>query len=325
MRTRRRPPWWLHLAALPFVVLVVYAIVWLGDDQSDWIGLALLAAILFFIATLVGWTMWKGELRRQEAQALVDWAAPRGLALAQTAEPKRDATALTGGTVAFDTVVRGPIVADRAGTVSHLAVSLRRTLPLVYLVPFWGVAMEDSVDLWTMVQVALPREDLAGLGRVVLSRRDVLDLPALAAVRDRATALRSVELESAELHRVYELDVADRADDLAVRRMFSPAFVVFLVERAGEPLYVELRKQTLTVAQRGRLLQAHDLDRLLADARRVATAVAPRAATEPAAGPVAAARVPGLGRRGRLASIAVAGAILVGIFVVGASSLGTTS
>ena len=118
--------------------------------------------------------------------------------------------------------------------------------------------------------------------------------------------------------------MADRADDVAVRRMFSPAFVVFLVERAGEPLYVELRKQTLTVAQRGRLLEPAHLDRLLVDARRVVAAVAPRADARPLAPPVAAARIPGLGRRARLASIAAAAAILVAILVLGASSVGST-
>ena len=123
------------------------------------------------------------------------------------------------------------------------------------LIPFWGAVAEGDVDLWTVAQVALQADEAKPIGRLVLSRREVHDLPALASLRDRATSLRHVELESAELHDVYELEVADRADDVAVRKVFSPAFVVYLVERAGEPLFIELRKRTLTVALRGQLLR----------------------------------------------------------------------
>ena len=181
--------------------------------------------------------------------------------------------------------------------------------------------MEDTVDLWTVVQVRCRARTSRGLGRVVLSRRDVLDLPALAAIRDRATALRRRQLESAELHDVYELEVADGADDLAVRRLFSPTFVVFLVERAGQPLFVELHRQTLTVAQRGRLLEPADLDRLLGDARRVAAA--DRAARRHGAHGGAGARGARPGARAARPdpSIAVGAAILVAIFVVGAVSI----
>ena len=121
---------------------------------------------------------------------------------------------------------------------------------------------------------------------------------------------------------MYELEVADRADDVAVRKVFSPAFVVYLVERAGEPLFIELRKRTLTVALRGQLLGTADLDRLLDDVARVAAAIAPATVREPAsASAVPAAKVFGMSRRMRIASVAAGLVVIGGIFAFAAGSI----
>ena len=321
MSARRRPPWWLRLAFLPFVLLVAGAALVFDDGSGKSIGLAILAAVLGFIAVLCYWSVWSHEQRRREAQALTDWGAPHGLARV-TKEPDRETSTLFGGAVAFESVLRGPVVGARAGSVSHLAVHLKRRLPFVMLIPFWGAVAEGDVDLWTVAQVALQADEAKPVGRLVLSRREVHDLPALAALRDRATSLRHVELESAELHDLYELEVADRADDVAVRKVFSPAFVVYLVERAGEPLLIELRKRTLTVALRGQLLELADLDRLLDDVARVAAAIAPATVREGAStSAVPAAKVFGMSRRMRIASVAAGLVVIGGIFAFAAASI----
>jgi hypothetical protein len=309
------------MAFLPFVLLVAGAALLADDGSGKAIALAILAAVLGFIAVLVYWSVWSHEQRRREAQALTDWGAPRGLARV-TKEPDHGTSALFAGAVTFESVLRGPVVGARAGSVSHLAVHLKRRMPIVMLIPFWGAVAEGDVDLWTVAQVTLQADEAKPLGRLVLSRREVHDLPALAALRDRATSLRHVELESTELHDLYELEVADRADDVAVRKVFSPAFVVYLVERAGEPLLIELRKRTLTVALRGQLLQPAELDRLLDDVARVAAAVAPDTAREPTvAEPVAPAKVFGMSRGVRIASVVAGLVVIGGIFAFAAASI----
>ena len=76
MRTRRRAPWWVRLAFLPFVLCILAAIFVVQGGEAKLFGVTILGAVLFFVGVLTYWSLWSQEQRRREAQALVDWGAP---------------------------------------------------------------------------------------------------------------------------------------------------------------------------------------------------------------------------------------------------------
>ena len=177
---------------MPFVACVLAAVFLVQGSDGKVLGVVILGSVLFFVGVLSYFSLWSQDQRRREAQALVDWGAGRGLALSQK-EPDAQSCAVFARAT-FETVLRGPVVAGRTGAVCHLAIALRRRAPLMMLIPFWGAAQQGDVDLWTAAQFAVKPGEGQRLGRLVLSRRELHDLPALAALRDRATALRHVEL-----------------------------------------------------------------------------------------------------------------------------------
>jgi hypothetical protein len=68
--------------------------------------------------------------------------------------------------------------------------------------------------------------------RMELSRRATGLLRGLTdSLEDAVSDLRTVSLESEEFNGRYQLEVADDADDLAVRRIFTPAVIVALIDR----------------------------------------------------------------------------------------------
>src|SRR5207245_877045 len=63
---------------------------------------------------------------------------------------------------------------------------------------------------------------------------------------------RSVELESAEFCNAYRLFVADEESELVVRRVFTPALIVQLVELAGARMTIEFETGALVCSVHGR-------------------------------------------------------------------------
>jgi hypothetical protein len=72
--------------------------------------------------------------------------------------------------------------------------------------------------------------------------------------------LRRVRLESEELHRRFEIFVGEAQDEVWTRRLFSPAFVVWLAESAPGELSVELVDGTLAAYVPGSVEDAKGLD-----------------------------------------------------------------
>lgn len=71
-----------------------------------------------------------------------------------------------------------------------------------------------------------------------------------------------LELESAELDRCYRIYAAPEHDDVWLRELFSPSFIVFLIDLAPKGFAFEYVEGTLCVSQVGRLTLAEDIDGL---------------------------------------------------------------
>jgi hypothetical protein len=81
---------------------------------------------------------------------------------------------------------------------------------------------------------------------------------------------RLVTLESEALDKRFEILVGDGQDEIWTRRLFSPAFVVWLAESAPRKLSVELIDGTLVAYVPGHKEDAKDLDALAAAAGTIA-------------------------------------------------------
>jgi hypothetical protein len=71
-----------------------------------------------------------------------------------------------------------------------------------------------------------------------------------------------VDLESAELDRLYRIHAAPERDDVWLHELFSPSFIVFLIERAPHGFAFEYVEGTLCVSVIGRRTLTADLDGL---------------------------------------------------------------
>jgi hypothetical protein len=71
-----------------------------------------------------------------------------------------------------------------------------------------------------------------------------------------------LELESAELDERYRIYASPQRDEVWLRQLFSPSFIVFLLDLAPKGLAFEYVEGTLCVSQSGRLTLAEDIDGL---------------------------------------------------------------
>lgn len=306
------------LAFAPFFAGVVYPIVVDASTLPQWYGLVPFAGVLCGIGAMSVSYHLAHAADRRAAAALGHWGAARGLALKPSQSPDEGSCLLLDRTDAIHgAAVRGTAIGARNGWVAHVGLPVRRYRAL-YAVPMLGPLADQRIDDWTLVQAVLTPGEVAPLRRLVLSRRDLLDLPALRGVRDAISDLRTVELESLELEGRYALLVDDDADDVAVRAAFTPALIVFLIERLDDQLLVELRRRTLTVAARGRATDPALLDRVLEEARLVAGALAPATLREASAARAVRYEEPrAMGRFGLIATAVIVLSMLgVGVVMV---------
>ncbi|HEY4778479.1 MAG TPA: hypothetical protein VIH47_02670 [Solirubrobacterales bacterium] len=71
-----------------------------------------------------------------------------------------------------------------------------------------------------------------------------------------------IDLESAELDRSYRIFASPERDEVWLRELFSPSFIVFLLDRAPTGFAFEYVDGTLCVSQVGRLTLGDDIDGL---------------------------------------------------------------
>jgi hypothetical protein len=71
-----------------------------------------------------------------------------------------------------------------------------------------------------------------------------------------------VDLESAELDQRYRIYASPQRDEVWLRELFSPSFIVFLLDLAPKGFAFEYAEGTLCVSRRGRLTLAEEIDGL---------------------------------------------------------------
>ena len=89
---------------------------------------------------------------------------------------------------------------------------------------------------------------------------------------------RVVELESSEMHDRYKIQVADGCDDMLVRRVFEPSFMIWCLDQQDPAALFELEDGVLVIAVKGHLDDEQKLEALVAQAETVSryiTRVAP--------------------------------------------------
>ena len=133
----------------------------------------------------------------------------------------------------------------------------------------------DKPDTWESYHFTIATEDFGELG---MRRFEGIYLRRRRGIFDRLDGdanwlhnhtLKKVELESTAFHERYEL-LADRdQDDIVLRQLFSPSFVVWLSEHPLEPGF-EVRAGILVVYLPGRCGEAGKLDFLMMAAGEIA-------------------------------------------------------
>ncbi len=210
---------------------------------------------------LLGWGAWQKARQRAEREWMDVWGARHGLgsyAMPKT-PPKATPLLRESGRRWVANAVRGPIAADPSGVVCHYT---RRVSN--------GKSSTDFPH--TIVMLQLPAT-AAVLPVLSAYPRDVTG-GLLDGLRGALTSRRVIELESVRLDGAFRIAVDDRQSDLSVRRLFTPAFMVWLEELEGRDLRFELEAGTLVVAIPERSFDAERLDWLLGAASRIATQVA---------------------------------------------------
>lgn len=103
--------------------------------------------------------------------------------------------------------------------------------------------------------------------RMTLHPRSIIDRGWLDRADSALTSDRVVELESIALHKRYKLEVRDGVQDVAVRQVFEPSFIVWCTDQ--KDVFFELENGELLVAVKHHLDEQAPLDALLDRSRVV--------------------------------------------------------
>lgn len=209
---------------------------------------------------LVAWAAWQKARQRAQRAWMDHWGARHDLASYAMPKTPPKATPLLreSGRLWVANAVRGPIADDPTGVVCHYTRRVSNG--------------KSSTDYpFTIVLLQLPGT-AAVLPTLSAYPRDLTG-GMLDGLRSALTSRRVIELESVRLDGAFRIAVADEQSDLSVRRLFTPAFMVWLEELAGRDLRFELEAGTLVVAIPERCFDAERLDWLLGAATGIATQV----------------------------------------------------
>jgi hypothetical protein len=194
------------------------------------------------------------------------WGARHGLELVGDPGEPPGATPLLreGDRRELANAVAGPIAGDPRGMVCHYT--------------YWeeqrnsnGQKSERSTE-HTLLILDLPAS--AGVLRFLTCAPRGFTGGLFDRISSALTRSRVVELESVELHGAFRICVADGQDDMAVRRLFTPAFMVWLAGLDGSELRFELEDGCLVAAIPDHCFDADRLDWLLAAGSEIARRIA---------------------------------------------------
>jgi hypothetical protein len=235
-------------------------------------------------AGAVGILAWQAMGRLAQEQEYANWVAQRGWQPARNL-PAALVTSLlrAGDTRRLEDGFEGEIEGRTAGIGHFIWETVERSVDEYGNVhetrmPHTDTVLETLTGLQSMTRLTLtPRHH--GQGRLTDGLASAL------------TTDRSVELESAEFCDAYRLFVADEDSELVVRRVFTPALIVQLVDLAGARLTIEFETGALVCSVHGRAGGSELLDAMETASVAVADALCKDAAPPaPAHVPAHAAR-----------------------------------
>jgi hypothetical protein len=235
-------------------------------------------------AGAVGILAWQAMGRLAQEQEYANWVAQRGWQPARNL-PAALVTSLlrAGDTRRLEDGFEGEIEGRTAGIGHFIWETVERSVDEYGNVhetrmPHTDTVLETLTGLQSMTRLTLtPRHH--GQGRLTDGLASAL------------TTDRSVELESAEFCDAYRLFVADEDSELVVRRVFTPALIVQLVDLAGARLTIEFETGALVCSVHGRAGSSELLDAMETASVAVADALCKDAAPPaPAHVPAHAAR-----------------------------------
>jgi hypothetical protein len=220
------------------------------------------------VGALAGLGVWALALSRSarghaRSDAVAAWTTARGLTIAASAPAFVDTPLLRNG-------YRRTYGAAYAGTVQGHPVTLftytyvtretRTTTSTDANGNTTTSTYEVDVDHdYTICRVALPHP---AVPRLVLEQRGALSLRVFDKLATAVTDGRTVELESVEFDKRYRLTVQDATNEVALRRVFAPATIVWFLDHG--PAHVEIEGGALVIPIAGHQGDPDDLDALLA-------------------------------------------------------------
>lgn len=136
----------------------------------------------------------------------------------------------------------------------------------------------DKPDTWEPHHFTVAMVDLGEMGMrrfqgiYVRRKRGIFDRLDTDSNWLKKSRVRKVELESTAFDEKYELWIDQDQDDIVVRQLFAPSFIVWMTDHPLSPGF-ELRAGTLVVFLPGRCGEAGKLDWLLMALRDISTRV----------------------------------------------------
>jgi hypothetical protein len=229
-------------------------------------NLPVAAACALLGAGGVGILAWQAIGRLAQEQEYADWVARRGWQPARNL-PAALVTSLlrAGDTRRLEDGFEGEIEGLRAGIGHFIWETVERSVDEYgnvheTRIPHTDTVLETLTGLQSMTRLTLtPRH--RGQGRLTDGLASAL------------TTDRSVELESADFCNAYRLFVPDEESELVVRRVFTPALIVQLVDLAGARLTIEFETGALVCSVHGRAGKTELLDAMEAASVAMADAL----------------------------------------------------
>ncbi len=234
------------------------------------------------VGALLGLATWalllaRAARGRARADATAAWTSARALTFSAQAPPFTDTPFLRSGYrreygVAYSGIVQGHAVSLFAFT--YVTRETRTSTSTDANGHTTTRTYEVDVDHdFTVCRVDLPHP---AIPRLVLEERGGLSLRVFDKVTSAVTDGRTVELESVEFAKRYRLTVQDATDDVALRRVFSPATIVWFLDHG--PTHMEVEGGALVVPINGHIGDPDDLDALLANGIDIADEIGPQLA-----------------------------------------------
>jgi hypothetical protein len=115
------------------------------------------------------------------------------------------------------------------------------------------------------------------ISHLTLHPRSVIDRGWFDRADSALTDNRVIELESIELNRRYKIEVRDSVEDMHVRQVFEPSFMVWCTDQ--KDVFFELENGELLIAVKQHLDEQEPLDALLEQSRVVLTRLAAASAS----------------------------------------------